>query len=500
MPKPYWSKVSLPRSPKLTRDLTVDVAIIGGGITGLTAAYLAGKAGLTSVVLERDRCGQGDTCCTTAHVTYVTDTWLSELAKTFGKDHARGAWESGQAAINQLESIINDQSIECNYRTVPAYLHGRWQDGDDAENEQLHREVHLAGELGFPATFVPQVPMIGRPGMRIADQARFHPLMYLRGVIQKLPDLHCQVFEHSEATGFQDEPLAVIANGKTVYFKNIFIATHVPLMGLTGTTKAALFQSKLTSYSSYAIGARLPHGTIGDALYRDNSDPYYYLRLDVRPRHDYVIFGGADHKTGQHDDPSTCHAHLEKLLGEILPDARVLDRWSGQVVETFDGLPLIGEIAPNQFIATGFAGNGMTFGVLSAMMAIDHFTGAKNPWSRLYDVGRKKLSSVWDYLTENLDYPYYYLKDKLGKAEGKSLRAVKRGEGRILSLDGRRVAVYRDNDNKVTQLSPACTHMGCVVRWNNAESTWDCPCHGSRFGATGEVIAGPAEKPLEMAE
>jgi Rieske Fe-S protein len=241
----------------------------------------------------------------------------------------------------------------------------------------------------------------------------------------------------------------------------------------------------------------VPKGAVPEALFWDTASPYHYLRLDARPRGDYVIFGGADHKTGQQADPNKCYAHLKKLLASIVPAAKVQDRWSGQVVETHDGLPLIGETAPHQFVATGFAGNGMTFGTLSAMMAVDALQGRKNPWRELFDVNRKKLSALWDYIKENFDYPYYYVKDKLLSAEGRSLSSLKRGEGKILQFDGQRIAAYRDDSGKVAHLSPNCTHMGCVVRWNRAEATWDCPCHGSRFRPTGEVLAGPAEKPLD---
>ena len=181
-------------------------------------------------------------------------------------------------------------------------------------------------------------------------------------------------------------------------------------------------------------------------------------------------------------DPEGRFRRLEKLLTEHVKEARVNYRWSGQVVETNDGLPFMGETALRQFAATGFAGNGMTFGTVAAMMATDAALGRKNPWRQLFDVSRKKLlGGTWDYIKENLDYPYYMIKDRLAAAEGKSLRSLKRGSGAILQLGGRRVAAYRDQRGKVTTLSAACTHLGCIVHWNPAESTWDCPCHGSRL-------------------
>jgi Rieske Fe-S protein len=297
-----------------------------------------------------------------------------------------------------------------------------------------------------------------------------------------------------------DDPLTVRANGHAVECDYLVIATHVPLMGKAGLLGATLFQSKLAPYTSYAVGAKAPRGSAAEALFWDTSDPYYYLRVDRHARHDYLVFGGEDHKTGQEDDPAARFNRLEEVLAKYVPGAVVTHRWSGQVVETADGLPYIGETAKRQFAATGYAGNGMTFGTLAAMMACDAALGRKNPWRDLFDVRRKKLGGAWDYVKENLDYPYYLVRDRLATAEGQSLRVVKRGQGKILKLGGERVAAYRDAKGKVTTLSPACTHLGCLVHWNPADSTWDCPCHGSRFQPTGAVLAGPAESPLAVVD
>ncbi|PYI81033.1 MAG: hypothetical protein DME26_20570 [Verrucomicrobia bacterium] len=189
---------------------------------------------------------------------------------------------------------------------------------------------------------------------------------------------------------------------------------------------------------------------------------------------------------------------MEKTLRRFFPSAKVDHRWSGQVVETNDRVPLIGETSSQQFAATGFGGNGMTFGTLGAMMAVDAFSKRKNPWNHLLSPRRKKLKGgTLAYLRENKDYPFYLVRDRLGRAESKSLRSISRNTGRILNLDGKKVAGYRDEKGNVSLCSPICTHLGCIVAWNDAEQTWDCPCHGSRFKPTGEVLSGPAERNLE---
>jgi Rieske Fe-S protein len=279
--------------------------------------------------------------------------------------------------------------------------------------------------------------------------------------------------------------------------QRIVVATHVPIVGKTALLKATLLQTKLALFSTYAIGATLKRGALPHACYFDTAEPYHYLRVEPRGRQDYAILGGQDHKTGQKRGTRTCFAALEKLMRAMVSDALVDARWSGQVVETHDRLPYIGEHSEGQFIATGFCGNGITFGTLAGMMIRDAITGQKNPWRELFDPKRKNIrSGAWNYLRENADYPYYLAKDWLKRSEGKSVRSVSRGEGRIIRIHGERTAVHRDDDGRLSRVSPVCTHMGCLVNWNSAEKTWDCPCHGSRFRPTGEVIAGPAETPL----
>ena len=279
------------------------------------------------------------------------------------------------------------------------------------------------------------------------------------------------------------------------------IATHTPLVGKTNLASATLLQTKLYLYTSYVVGGRVPSGLIPEALFWNTADPYQYVRVDRHRDHDYVIVGGEDHKTGQAEDTDACFRRLEHAVKRLLPAIEIDHHWSGQVVETNDGLPFIGETSAKQFAATGYAGNGMTFGTLAAMMARDAALGLKNPWAELFDVGRTKVKGgAWDYIKENVDYPYYMVRDRLFGSEGRSLRALRRGEGKILTFNGERVAASRNEDGEVTMLSAVCTHMGCIVAWNRAESTWDCPCHGSRFRPTGEVLAGPAESPLEAVD
>jgi glycine/D-amino acid oxidase-like deaminating enzyme/nitrite reductase/ring-hydroxylating ferredoxin subunit len=461
----------------------------------LSAAYFLKQAGKTVCVLERDRLGDGDTGHTTAHLTQVIDLRLKQVVKSFGEQGARLVWQGGATATDAIESIVHDHSIDCQFRRVPGYLHAPIH-GKKDETKDLQSEAELAQHLGFDAQYVAAVPLAQKPGIRFSNQAKFHPLAYLAGLARYIHGDGSAIFEETEVTDV--EPLAVLCDKLRIQFDHLVVTTHVPMMGKTGLASATLLQTKIAPYTSYVIGAKIPRNSLPEISLWDTSDPYFYLRIDSGSKTDFVILGGEDHKTGQAADTEDCFRRLESTLAELIPPARPASRWSGQVIETNDGLPFIGESAERQFVATGFAGNGMTFGTLAGIMARDWVLGRENPWQQLFAVSRKKFrGGMLDYLKENADFPYYFVKVRLAPAEATSTRDMKRGEGKIIKLDGQRAACSRAENGKLNIVSAVCTHMGCLVRWNQAERTWDCPCHGSRFHPDGKVLAGPAETPLD---
>lgn len=499
---PYWSdSASMPVFPKLGSNLRVDVLVVGGGLTGLTTAYLLADAGKTVAVVERERCAQIDTGHTTAHLTMVTDAQLIDLVDRFGRDHAQAVWDAGLAAISQIDDIQREQSIDCNFAWVDGYLHAQRGNVTEQDVADLKKSAALAAEMGFDATFVDEVPLMSVPGIRFENQARFHPRKYLAGLVGALQQMGVQIYEQSAAEEFSTDPLSVTVNGHTVTCDDIVIATHNPLVGVKNIVTATAFQTKLALYTSYVVAGRVPAGSVVDALFWDTADPYRYLRLDPHPEFDVVVFGGEDHKTGQSANPSECYKRLETQLTALLPKVEITHHWSGQVIETPDALPYIGEMASHQYAGTGFCGNGITFGTLTAIMTTDAILGQPNPWAELFDPGRKAiLRGAWEYIKENKDYAYYLIRDRFAGAEGRSLRAVTRGSGKVIDYNGQKVAAYRDEQGSMTLRSATCTHMACIVGWNDAERTWDCPCHGSRFKPNGDVISGPAESPLPSVE
>jgi glycine/D-amino acid oxidase-like deaminating enzyme/nitrite reductase/ring-hydroxylating ferredoxin subunit len=496
----YWEEVSLPTYSALDQDIRVDVAVVGGGITGVTTAWLLAREGLRVALLDRWRVGGVDTTCTTAHLAAVTDTPLAELVSTWGRDHAQATWEAGWAAIDQIERTVTTEGIACEFKWVPGYLHLSPQ-ARGAERDRsirsLQQDAETAEDLGFDAELVEHIPLFDVPGVCFGSQARFHPRKYLDGLLAAFARVGGRTFEGTDAGEIAGEPATIRCGPHSVRADHVVLATHNPLVGKQSLLGASILQTRLALHTSYALRARVGPDRVLDACYWDTATPYHYLRVESDQSPDHVIFGGEDHKTGQEPDTRRPFERLERTLTHLLPGHVVTHRWSGQVIETPDGLPLIGEVAKGQWVATGFAGNGMTFGTLAAMIVSDGILGRRNPWRELFDVNRTRVHhGAWDYVKENTDYPYYLVRDRFVRPQVTSLQAVPHGEGRIVDLDRRRVAAFRRDNGSLVLRSAVCTHLGCIVGWNAAERTWDCPCHGSRFTPDGDVLAGPAESPL----
>jgi glycine/D-amino acid oxidase-like deaminating enzyme/nitrite reductase/ring-hydroxylating ferredoxin subunit len=496
-----WSEVPLPRFPALDRDMDVDVVVVGAGLTGITTACLLRRAGARVALIERGQVAAADTCRTTAHLTYVTDERLHRIVSTFGKDAAGSAWQAGAAAIDQISQLASQTRADCEFRWVPGFLHAATRPDADEDRAHLEEDAQLARELGFDAQFLPSIPHANRCGIRFPQQAKFHPRKYLAALVGTIAGDGSHVFENTEFEEFDEGRATVHAGGRRIRCERLVIATHNPRMGSGSALSAALFQTKLALYTSYVLGARLPSGTVPEALFWDTSDPYEYLRIDDRGDQQYAIFGGEDVKTGQEQDAGEVFRKLEARLHARLPGAAVQHRWLGQVVETADGLPYVGASSERQFIATGFSGNGFTFGTLSAMIATDWYLKRENPWSDLLRADRRPFhGGVWRYLSENVDYPYYLLRDRIKGAEKGEPEDLAVGQAKVLAWRGQKVAAYRDSNGALSVVSAVCTHLKCIVRWNDADRTWDCPCHGSRFRPDGSVSSGPAEEPLHRIE
>lgn len=479
----------------LAEGLEVDVLVVGGGITGVTAAYLLAKEGLSVALLERDRLGARDTGHTTAHLTYMTDVRLSDLVSTHNRDAAKQAWDAGLAAMELIESNVEELGIDCSLAKVSGYLATAKGDDPREESTQLNHEAILARQMGFDAHFIDSDPVTHRPGIRFGNQMEFHPLRYIDALASAAVRLGAKIFGDTEVTEFPEEGMAK-SGPHQIRYRKAFIATHVPLQGTASTVGAALFQTKLALYTTYAVRADMNGLALPEMIWSDTGDPFLYLRIQNDRNGPLCILGGEDNKTGQEDSAESRFRNLERELQRLVPGASVTHRWCGQVVETVDGLPFIGPTSEREFIATGFSGNGMTYGTAAAIMFRDWITGDRNPWARLFDPSRRTASALGEHLRENKDYPVRMVTGRLHLREG-SPTELRPGEAALLKHDGDRIAAHRSREGELSVCSAICPHMGCVVAWNDADETWDCPCHGSRFRANGDVIAGPAETGLK---
>ena len=425
---PLWLTARpLPKYPRLARDLRVDVVVVGGGITGVTAAYLLKRAGRTVALIDRGRCGHGETRHTSAHLTAVTDRSLGDLVHALGRDHAQAVWESGFAAISRIRALVRDERINCQFAWVPGWLYAS-RDADPFDARvALQREAAIAVDLGVDAAFVERVPGLDRPGIVFDSQARFDPLAYLEVLVSRIDGDGSHVFEDTEADCITTDPVTVSAGGATVTADYLVMATHQPI-AMASAGPGAILDDRVRSLRTYALRAVAPRSAIMEGLYWESvSGAHEHLRIDHRRDHDEVIFGGGDKpavdEVAGHEVSS--FVDLERRLQSIVSGARVTHRWSGLVIETSDGLPHIGETSPSCFAATGFAGNGMTFGTLAGMMAADAATGRLNPWRHLFDINRTGLPmGDWNYPAENRDYPAFLHREPQhdGKGHARHLR------------------------------------------------------------------------------
>jgi glycine/D-amino acid oxidase-like deaminating enzyme/nitrite reductase/ring-hydroxylating ferredoxin subunit len=476
--------------PALDADLNVEVVVVGAGLMGLTAALELARAGVQVVVLERRTVGAGETSHTTAHVTARPDAPMRDLLKSLGKDKAAQYWAAMGNALDHI--VARSEQLRVPFRRVEAWLFGR----------DLKPELEALLEVGASA-YIGEAPNTFRfkQGLAVRNQARFDVGEYLRALTLHAEQLGVRIFENSAVTGGDNDTLHVQSpiGEFAVRAERTVLATHVPLF-----TNPVLLD-RLQADQSYAIAVAVPAGSAPDVLAEDDEDPYHYYRLERGARRghaaeDIVVFGGNDHATGSppKEDP---YRALETRLREWLPGTpmRVLREWTGELWTVADGLPIIAEDGAHRFYGTGFAGVGMTQATLAGTMAAEWAKGREVPWASLFTDARFSGSELPGIARRGAAFVTGLVKNVLPRKlpDADSLAP---GEGEIVQTDTGKRAAYRTLEGTLLTLDPHCTHAGCEVVWNGVDRTWDCPCHGSRFYASGEVRAGPAVKPLAPLE
>jgi glycine/D-amino acid oxidase-like deaminating enzyme/nitrite reductase/ring-hydroxylating ferredoxin subunit len=495
-----WSE-AMPAPPyaPLSGNVAVDVAIVGGGVTGMTAGLLLARAGRRVAVVEARRIGKGETGKTTAHLTEALDVSYQTLTSRFGVGGAQLAAAGQRAAIDRIAAFAQQCAIDCDFRRVAGFAVAETR----AQLAVLEREATAARRLGISVALVDTAPLPFpiAGALRFDDQATIHPRCYLQGLERAFVGLGGQIFEDTQVVSIDEgDPCRVISDRGIVTAHGVIVAAHVPIVN------RVLLHTKLAAYRTYVVGIDLGgDAVVGDGLYWDMADPYHYIRTQTIAGRRYLLVGGEDHKVGEADDTTAPFARLEDYVrARFGREVAATDyRWSGQIVESADGLPYVGRnsLSHDVYVATGYAGNGITQGTLAAMVLTDEICGVANPLRELLDATRiKPFASAGAFLSENIDYPKHLLTDRLpGSLDGgpAALAAIPPGEGRVVSIEGERLAVYRNGNGQLGAVSPVCTHLGCLVHWNTTEKSWDCPCHGSRFDPHGRVLNGPAVSALE---
>jgi glycine/D-amino acid oxidase-like deaminating enzyme/nitrite reductase/ring-hydroxylating ferredoxin subunit len=506
-----WMRgVTMPAYDALMESTHADVCVIGAGISGLTTAYLLLREGKTVVVLDDGPVGGGESSRTTAHLSNALDEGYDRLEKLFGEEGARLAAESHSAAIDRIERIALEEEIACEFERLNGYLFVQ----PSESIEELEKELRAATRAGLELVEklvkadVKGFDAMG-PCLRYPKQGQFHILKYLKGLCDAIGRLGGDIYTYTKASEVQggEHAQVVTSHGPVVKCKHIVVATNTPF------NDRVVMHTKQAPYRTYVIGARIPKGSLTKALYWDTSDPYHYIRIQNGPLgtapddlgYDLLIIGGEDHKTGQEDQPHERLNCLEKWAHQYFPTIQSIEfRWSGQVMEPNDGLGFIGRNPldkDNVYIITGDSGHGMTHGTIGGMLVTDLIMGRPNPWEKLYDPGRVTLKPepILEFIKENVNVAAEY-SDHATPGDVTSAADLKPNCGAVIRKGLKQIATYKDASGNIHECSAVCTHLGCIVHWNDLEKSWDCPCHGSRFDALGTVLNGPANADLETLE
>lgn len=484
-----------PQASGLAKDERADTVVVGSGIAGLSTAYELSQRGQEVVVLDRGPIGKGMTSRTTAHLSPICDDTFSSMIKIRGEDAARLYHESQSAAVDRIEAIQKQESIDCNFRRLDGVLFPAL----GMEPSVLDAEVDAARKLKVPVKDTRGLPFEGLGKLRCLrypNQGTFHPLKYLRGLVSAIQSRGGRLYADTTVEMVEEDAEGVTvttAGGRTVRANTAVIATNSPI------NDRVTIHSKQAPYRTYAMAFTLPRGTLSDALYWDTLESYHYVRLQPGPgAADYLIVGGADHKSGEADDASARFDALEGWIRSLVPALnRETHRWSGQVLDTIDYSGFIG-LNPGDkrvFIVTGDSGQGITHGALSGLILSDLILKGEHPWASLYDPARKTPAAVGNFITENVTAVKKFA-EYLAPGEIDSVDKLRPGDGAIVREGLQKIAAYRDDSGKLFKRSAKCTHLGCHVHWNSLERCWDCPCHGSQFAPDGMALNGPAVAPL----
>jgi glycine/D-amino acid oxidase-like deaminating enzyme/nitrite reductase/ring-hydroxylating ferredoxin subunit len=470
-------------------DIRTDVCVIGGGLSGLSIAYELAKLGRRVVLLESFRLGSGQSGRTTAHLSCQLEEEFYRLLKMHDLETIRLFLEAHRKAIDTIETITEQEEISCDFKRVDGYLFLGNNVGDDF----IHREHEAARKCGILLDPILRTPVLAtkRKGLRFPLQAQFHPMKYMKGLVDCLKDLGVTIYENTRVTDIlnptPDLSLIKTEYGVEVQADFVVVATDTPI-----STKFHI-HTKQFAYRTYAMTFELTR-EVENVLLWDTEEPYHYIRVSDKK----LIVGGEDHRVGQDtgDDPFLALEKWTRANFDCV--GAVSDRWSGQVYEPVDSIGYIGRnpgTERNIFIATGYSGSGMTSAVIASQIIPALMRNKFHPLAEIYDPKRPPIHNVTELMKETVNVAFQYA-DWLTGSEVEREEEIPEDSGCLMRHGLTKDCVYHEQGDNFERKSAVCTHLGGIVHWNDIEKTWDCPAHGSRFNTHGTPIEGPAHSEL----
>jgi glycine/D-amino acid oxidase-like deaminating enzyme/nitrite reductase/ring-hydroxylating ferredoxin subunit len=484
--------------PALTEGISVDVAVLGAGITGVTAAVLLKRSGKTVALIEAKRIVEGATGYTTAKVTAGHGSGYSKIRKGFGEEGTRTYAQANEAALERIAQFVDEDAIDCDFERRTNYVYAESQD----EVAQLRQEAEVERQAGLATTLVDETPLPFpvAAALKLENQAQFHPRKYLLALAESIPGDGSHVFEWTRVTGVKHgEPCEVETDRGVLRAPDVILATHLPILD------RGLFFAKAYPHRSYAVAAPIGDGSDPEGMYINAGTPTRSVRTLRDGDRVLIQVGGNGHKVAEEEDTPARYDQLEEFLHEHWPGAGAVEyRWSTQDFMPHDQVPYVGRLqrrSEHILVATGFNKWGMTNGTAAAMILADAILGRENPWAELFDSKRLvRRPGLGSFVKENASAGMHFVLDRLSRADRDTVEGLRPGDGALVRVRGRKTAVYRDEQGTLHGLSPVCRHLYCLVHWNPAERSWDCPCHGSRYAGDGRMIEGPTTEDLRRRE
>lgn len=490
-----WQQTSstISNNSKIDEQQIYDAIVAGAGITGITTAVLLQQAGKKVLLAEAKNSGFGTTGGTTAHLNTFFDSSYDEIIKNFGLENAKLFADAGKESLEFIRQQVTTHSINCEFEEKIAYLFSV----EEKQNDVLDKLVEGTKKVGVAIEYTNESPF-PIPYLKITSipgQAQFNPVKYIEALLDIFLQAGGTFIENCRVTSAdEDEIITVKTSVGNIKAKNLVYATHIP-------PGVNIMHFRNAPYRSYAMAVKLEGDKYPQALGYDLCDPYHYYRSQIINGEEYLIAGGEDHKTGHEENTDQCFKTLEAYLRKFFVITNIAYKWSSQYYIPADGLPYIGHLPgsrENVYAATGFNGNGMILGTISAKIITDLVVTGNNKYKELFSPARvKPVAGFVDFVKEAADVVGHFIGDKFKAKKTDAFADIATGEAKLIKYEGNTLAVYKDEDNNVHAVNPACTHIKCNVLWNCTEKSWDCPCHGSRFSIDGELLTAPARKDLE---